>query len=50
MIAENLLGFETLPQNLPSYCIESFRRHAKPDALNYYEDGSWKSMSGEIRH
>ncbi len=46
MTAENLAGFETIPQNLPSYCIESFRRHNKADALNFKEDGVWKSLSG----
>ena len=47
MIAENLIGFETIPQTLPSYCIESFRRHNKPDALNFRANGSWTNISGE---
>ncbi|NNE66273.1 MAG: long-chain fatty acid--CoA ligase [Pyrinomonadaceae bacterium] len=47
MTAENLIGFEAIPQNLPSYCIESFRRHAKPDALNYRKKGVWHNLSGE---
>ncbi len=47
MIAENLIGFETLPQTLPHYCLEAFRRHKKPDALRYKANGNWKSISGE---
>lgn len=47
MIAEYLIGFENLPQTLPHYCIESFRRHNKPDALNYKSGDSWIHISGE---
>lgn len=47
MIAENLIGFETLPQTLPHFCIESFRRNAKPDALNFKDGSSWIHISGE---
>ncbi len=47
MIAENLSGFESIPQTLPHYCIESFRRHKKADALNYKDNGSWSHISGE---
>ncbi|MGI8669220.1 MAG: AMP-dependent synthetase/ligase [Aridibacter sp.] len=47
MIAENLIGFENLPQTLPHYCIESFKRYKKPDALNYKANGSWMHISGE---
>lgn len=45
--AENLIGFESIPQTLPHFCIESFRRHNKPDALNHRENGSWAQISGE---
>ncbi len=47
MTAENLIGFESIPQTLPSYCIEAFRRHKKPDALNFKQNDSWKNISGE---
>lgn len=47
MIAENLIGFESIPQTLPHYCIESFRRYNKPDALNFKDNGSWKNIAGE---
>ncbi len=47
MTAENIIGFETLPQTLPHYCIESFRRNRKPDALSYKFGEVWKHISGE---
>jgi long-chain acyl-CoA synthetase len=47
MIAENLIGFENIPQTIPAYCIESFRRNKKPDALNYKSNSSWVNISGE---
>ena len=35
MIAENLIGFENIPQTIPHFCLESFRRNNKPNALSY---------------
>src|SRR5215469_1266954 len=46
MIATNLIGFETLPQTLPHYCLESFRRNNKPDALCFKADDTWQRMTG----
>jgi long-chain acyl-CoA synthetase len=46
MIAENLDGFEKLPQTLPAYCLESFRRNKKTDALSYKNGNAWKHISG----
>lgn len=46
MIAENIIGFETLPQTLPHYCIESFRRNRRPDALSYKLGDVWHHISG----
>lgn len=46
MIAENLIGFENIPQTIPHFCLESFRRHKKPDALSYKLDDVWKHISG----
>ena len=46
MIAENLIGFEMLPQTIPHYCLESFRRNNKPDALAFKVDEVWKYLSG----
>ena len=47
MIAENLIGFETIPQTIPHYCFESFRRHNKRDALAYKVEGVWHYLNGE---
>lgn len=46
MTAENLVGFENLPQTLPHFCLEAFRRHDKPDALNDKNNGDWRRISG----
>ena len=46
MTAENLNGFETIPQTLPHFCLESFRRNNKPDALSYKLENVWKHISG----
>ncbi len=46
MTAENIIGFENLPQTLPHYCIESFRRHNKPDALSHKIGDVWEHLSG----
>jgi long-chain acyl-CoA synthetase len=47
MIAENLIGFENIPQTIPHYCLESFRRHNKRDALSYKINDVWENLSGE---
>ena len=46
MIAENLVGFENLPQTIPHYCFESFRRHNKRDALAFKIDDVWNYLNG----
>ena len=45
-IAPNLIGFESLPQTIPHYCFESFRRHNKLDALAFRIDGVWNYING----
>ena len=47
MIAENLIGFEKLPQTIPHFCLESFRRHNKKDALSHKINDVWENLSGE---
>ncbi len=47
MIAENLIGFENLPQTIPHFCFESWRRHNKTDALSHKVRDVWESFSGE---
>ena len=46
MIAENLIGFDKIPQTIPHFCIESFRRNNKPDALAFKVDDVWNYLSG----
>ncbi|MFL6468562.1 MAG: AMP-dependent synthetase/ligase [Pyrinomonadaceae bacterium] len=45
-IATNLVGFNQIPQTIPHFCIESFRRNSKPDALAYKIGDSWQKLSG----
>jgi long-chain acyl-CoA synthetase len=47
MIAENLIGFENLPQTIPHYCFESFRRHNKRDALAFKIGDAWNYVNGQ---
>lgn len=46
MIAQNLIGFENIPQTIPHYCFESFLRHNKRDALAYKIEGVWNYLNG----
>jgi len=46
MMATNLDGFEKLPQTLPHFCFEAWRRHAKTDALSYKVNDVWENLSG----
>ena len=46
MNAENLIGFENIPQTIPHFCLESFRRNNKPDALAYKLGDTWHKLSG----
>lgn len=46
MTSTNLIGFENIPQTIPHFCLESFRRNNKPDALSYKIGDKWKHLSG----
>jgi long-chain acyl-CoA synthetase len=46
MIAQNLIGFEDIPQTVPHFCIESFRRNNKRDALAFKIEDVWNYLSG----
>jgi len=46
MTAENLIGFEKIPQTIPHFCFESFRRHDKPDALAFKIGDVWNHLRG----
>jgi long-chain acyl-CoA synthetase len=45
-IVNNLIGFENIPQTIPHFCMESFRRNNKADALAYKVGDVWKYISG----
>lgn len=46
MIAENLIGFDSIPQTVPHFCLESFRRNNKRDALAFKVGEAWTHLSG----
>ncbi|MGD9628788.1 MAG: long-chain fatty acid--CoA ligase [Pyrinomonadaceae bacterium] len=46
MVAENLIGFDKLPQTIPHFCLESFRRNKKNDALAFKIGDVWNYLSG----
>ncbi len=45
-LGENIIGFDRLPQTIPHFCFESFRRHNKADALAFKTGDVWKYLSG----
>lgn len=45
-IAENLGGFDQIPQTIPHFCFESFRRNNKRDALAFKIDDAWNYLNG----
>ena len=47
MPAENIIGFDALPQTIPHFCLESFRRNDKTDALSFKIDDVWQRISGK---
>lgn len=42
----NLAGFDTIPQTIPHFCIESFLKRGRENALGFKIDGVWKYLSG----
>ncbi|HEX2639139.1 MAG TPA: AMP-binding protein, partial [Pyrinomonadaceae bacterium] len=46
MTGQNIIGLESLPQTIPHFCLESFRRNAKPDALAFKIGDAWQRISG----
>lgn len=46
MIAQNLIGFDQIPQTIPHYCFEALTRHEKRDALAFKIDETWNYIGG----
>jgi long-chain acyl-CoA synthetase len=46
MMPANLSGFDSIPQTIPHFCFESFRVHAKRDALAYKAGNAWQHLNG----
>src|SRR3982751_375799 len=46
MLAPNLRGFEKIPQTIPHFSLESFRKNHKKDALSYKSGNDWVHISG----
>jgi long-chain acyl-CoA synthetase len=46
MTAQNLTGFDAIPQTIPHYCFESFVKHDKVDALAFKAEGVWNHIRG----
>ncbi len=42
----NLAGFDTIPQTIPHFCIESFLKRGRENALGFKIDNAWKYISG----
>lgn len=47
MTAENLIGFESIPQTIPSFCLEAFRRKGSDKALGFKVAEAWESLTGD---
>src|SRR5262245_18401495 len=45
-VAENLIGFDKIPQRVPHFYIESFRKNNKTDALAFKSENTWHKISG----
>jgi long-chain acyl-CoA synthetase len=45
-LAPNLAGFDKIPQTIPHFCIESFRKNNKTDALAFKLEDVWHRLSG----
>ena len=46
MTGQNIKGFDAIPQTIPHFCIEAFRRNRRADALSFKADGIWEHLSG----
>ena len=46
MTGQNIIGFDAIPQTIPHFCIEAFRRNRRSDALSFKADNTWKHLTG----
>jgi long-chain acyl-CoA synthetase len=46
MTIANLAGFENIPQSIPSFCLESFRRNSARNVLSHKIGDSWRHITG----
>jgi long-chain acyl-CoA synthetase len=46
IITYNLDGFDRIPQTIPHFCFEAFRRHNKRDALAFKIEDVWNYVNG----
>jgi len=47
MLGENVVGFEKLPQTIPHFLMESFRRNKSRALLNHKVDSGWLRLTGK---
>jgi long-chain acyl-CoA synthetase len=47
MTTEQIVGFNSLPQTVPHFCLAAFRNFAKQDALNFKAKDSWVNLAAE---
>ncbi|GIU81830.1 MAG: long-chain fatty acid--CoA ligase [Acidobacteria bacterium] len=47
MFGENIAGFEKLPQTVPHFLMESFRRNKNRELLHHKVDGGWIRLTGK---
>ncbi len=46
-ITYNLNGFDAIPQTIPHFCFEAFRRYNKSDALAFKVENVWNYLNGQ---
>jgi long-chain acyl-CoA synthetase len=47
MLGENIVGFEKLPQTIPHFLLESFKRNANKGLLYHKIDTKWLKLTGK---
>lgn len=47
MTPEQIVGFSSLPQTIPHFCLKAFEKYAKSEALGFKEGKEWAYLAGE---